>query len=344
MSEIPPKRDTESGSDASRESLRTSVRHIEVSNDHDGQRIDNFLISELKTIPRSLVYRILRTGQVRVNKGRIKPSFRLSEGDIVRIPPVTVPAQQQIRVPKSVVAEVAASVIHDDHNWIVINKPAGLAVHAGTGVTFGIIDAIKEAFDDQSISLVHRLDRSTSGVMALARNRRAAAHFHESLTGGLISKHYSALLCGVMRSDKKTVNAKLRKTHPTPNENQVLIDPAGGKAAVSHFSCHTKGKRFSLANVEIETGRTHQIRVHGASIGHPVLGDERYGDEKLNNEVKRAGAKRMFLHARELSFPDVGQSPDVGHNQSNDKRQPSAPLQRTFSVPIDPEWMDVVHW
>ena len=131
---------------------RSGVRHVEVNPDHAGQRIDNFLLSMLKTVPRSLVYRILRTGQVRVNKGRIKPSFRLSEGDIVRVPPVTVPAQQQVRVPKSVIAELKSSVITDDDNWIAINKPAGLAVHAGTGVSFGIIDAIKEVFDDQSIS------------------------------------------------------------------------------------------------------------------------------------------------------------------------------------------------
>lgn len=303
---------------------RTSVRNVEVDSDHDGQRIDNFLISTFKTVPRSLVYRILRTGQVRVNKGRIKPSFKLSAGDIVRIPPVTVPTQQQARVPKSVLAAVEASVLKEDKNWIVIDKPAGLAVHAGTGIAFGVIDAIKSVFDDQAISLVHRLDRSTSGVMVLARNRTASVHFHDALISGSVNKHYAAILCGILQSPK-TVTAKLRKTHPTPNENQVLIDPKEGKEAISHFSCRTAGKRFCLADIEIETGRTHQIRVHAASLDHPVLGDERYGDERLNKAVRQTGVTRMFLHARQLSFPDIG----------NESRL-------TFNAPVDPVWLDIL--
>jgi len=314
-------------SDNSPKETRSGVRHVEVNLDHSGQRIDNFLMSMLKTVPRSLVYRILRTGQVRVNKGRIKPGFRLSEGDIVRVPPVTVPVRQSIRVPKSVIKEVTNSVITDDDNWVAINKPAGLAVHAGTGVSFGLIDAIKQVFDDQSISLVHRLDKSTSGVMVLARNRRASAHFHDCLISGKVSKHYSALICGVLEKPRK-VTAKLRKTHPTPNENQVVVDPENGKDAVSHFACRESGHRFSLADVEIETGRTHQIRVHAASIGHPVLGDERYGDEKLNDSVRRRGASGMFLHARELKFPEIGDDASV----------------RKIAIPVDPIWSEVVSW
>lgn len=305
---------------------KTSVRNVEVDSDHEGQRIDNFLISTLKTIPRSLVYRILRTGQVRVNKGRIKPSFRLTAGDIVRIPPITVPQKQTQRVPRSVIAEVEASVIAQDDNWIVINKPAGVAVHAGTGVSFGVIDAIKEIFDDQSINLVHRLDRSTSGVMVLARNRKAANHFHDALVNGQVSKHYAALICGVLHKTY-TVTARLRKTHPTPNENQVVIDPHDGKHAVSHIKSRVAGKRFCLADIEIETGRTHQIRVHAASIGHPVLGDERYGDEKLNKSVRQFGATRMFLHARELSFPDIGEGSAMQQHRAG----------------VDPFWLDIVH-
>ena len=311
--------------DVESQETRSPLQHVEIDSDHDGQRIDNYLISMLKTVPRSLVYRILRTGQVRVNKGRIKPSFRLSAGDIVRIPPVTQPVQQKARVPKSVLEQVEAAVIDTDQNWIVIDKPAGLAVHAGTGVGFGIIDAIKEVFDDPSISLVHRLDRSTSGVMLLARNRSASSHFHKMLVAGTVNKHYSALLCGVLQKPR-TVNAKLRKTHPTANENQVLIDPQNGKAATSHFKCRTAGKRFCLADIEIETGRTHQIRVHAASIGHPVLGDERYGDEKLNKSVRQSGARRMFLHARELSFPDLGDDAS----------------RRTYTVPVESVWQDVL--
>ena len=330
MSEISPKQDLKSAAlaaaqDVASPEIRSPVRHVEIDRDHDGQRIDNYLKSLLKTVPRSLVYRILRTGQVRVNKGRIKPSFRLSEGDIVRLPPLTQPIRQKARVPKSVLRQVEASVIDEDCNWIVIDKPAGLAVHAGTGVEFGIIDAIKEVFDEPSISLVHRLDRSTSGVMLLARNRSASSHFHHMLVSGDVSKHYSALLCGVLQKPR-TVSARLRKTHPTANENHVLIDPENGKTAISHFKCRTAGKRFCLADIEIETGRTHQIRVHAASIRHPVLGDERYGDEKLNKSVRHSGSRRMFLHARELSFPDLGAD---------------AP-RRAYTVPVQSIWQDVL--
>jgi len=331
LSEFPAKPDpSEAKSPAkslAKSAARSPVRQVEVDHDHAGQRIDNFLISTLKTVPRSLVYRILRTGQVRVNKGRIKPGFRLSEGDIVRIPPVTVPEQQQVRVPKSVITEVANCVIADDDNWIAINKPAGLAVHAGTGVSFGIIDAIREVFDDESISLVHRLDKSTSGVMVLARNRLASVHFHESLINGRVCKNYSALVCGVLQQSR-TVTLKLRKTHPTPNENQVVVDAKDGKDAVSHFRRLAGGSRFSLVDVEIETGRTHQIRVHAASMAHPVLGDERYGDEKLNAFVRRKGASGMFLHARELSFPAIADG---------------APRQN-YTVPADTLWKDVISW
>ena len=163
--------------------------------------------------------------------------------------------------------------------------------------------------------------------MVLARNRRASAHFHDCLISGRVSKNYSALLCGVLRKPR-TVTAKLRKTHPTPNENQVIIDPQDGKEAVSHFACSASGHRFSLADVEIETGRTHQIRVHAASIGHPILGDERYGDKKLNDSLRRQGAKGMFLHARELKFPDIGENAVV----------------RKHEVAVDPLWRKIVSW
>ncbi len=304
---------------------RSPVRNVEVSADHNGQRIDNFLIAILKTVPRSLVYRILRTGQVRVNKGRIKPSFRLTEGDIVRIPPVSVPEHKAVRVPKSVISAVTDAVLDEDQNWIVINKPVGLAAHAGTGIDFGIVDAVKEIFADPSISLVHRLDRATSGVMVLARNRTAAAHFHQVLIEGRVKKQYAALLCGRF-TEPCTVTAKLRKTHPTPNENQVVVDPVEGKSATSHFKCRKSGKRFSLVDVEIETGRTHQIRVHAASIGHPVLGDERYGNEKLNKSLRQMPVQRMFLHARALTFPDL----------SNGDRRCE------YHVPVDAAWHEML--
>ncbi len=324
-----PKEPNQLPAENSAEGHRSSVRHVEIGAENAGQRIDNFLISTLKTIPRSLVYRLLRTGQVRVNKGRIKPSHKLSLGDSVRIPPVTITPQQEIRVPKGAIETLSKSIIADGSDWIVINKPAGMAVHGGTSVTFGVIDAMKALFDDQSISLVHRLDRATSGVMVLARHRQASVHFQQALVGGRVDKNYVALLCGVLRNPQ-TVTARLRKTHPTPNENQVIVDPAGGKEALSRFSCRVSGRRFSLVDVEIETGRTHQIRVHAASIGHPVLGDERYGREKINNDVKLRPHKRMFLHAHEISFPDLA-------SESETKAE-----KLTFTVPFDPKWSEIV--
>jgi len=311
-------------------SQRTGVRHVEVSEDQHGQRIDNFLMSALKTVPRSLVYRLLRTGQVRVNKGRVKPAHKLAVGDTVRIPPVTVPAQKQTRVPRQVVKSLQNSIVADDENWIVLNKPAGIAAHGGTGLAFGVIDGVREIYSDNSIGLVHRLDKSTSGVMILAKNRRASVHFQQALFDGAVKKKYVALLCGVLKESRE-VRAKLRKTHPTDRENQVIVDPKDGKEALSRFSCRKAGKRITFADVEIETGRTHQIRVHAASIKHAVVGDERYGDEKLNRSIRQRGAKGMFLHAHEIAFPDLSSEPSTGTTLR-------------FTVPFDPLWLDVVSW
>jgi len=305
------------------------VRHIQIDADHAGQRVDNFLISLLKTVPRHLVYRLVRTGQVRVNKRRIKPNYRLSENDTLRVPPVTVSQKDTRRVPKTVLEALRQAIVFDDEHWIVINKPADLAVHAGSSVDFGVIDAIQQIFDSERINLVHRLDRATSGVMVLAKHRRAAVHFHQSLIEGSVKKHYSAILAGVL-TDPTSVDAPLRKFHPTENENQVVVDLKEGKSALSHFVARRASTDLTLADVEIETGRTHQIRVHAASIDHPVLGDERYGDAKLNNKFKQKGLARMYLHARQLSFPDL-----VGDTNDN-------PKHCEFHVPEDEEWLQVL--
>ena len=312
-------------------SQRSGVRYAEVSEDQDGQRIDNFLLAALKTVPRSLVYRLLRTGQVRVNKGRVKPSHKLSSGDSVRIPPVTVPEQKQVRVPRTVIQSLQNAIVADEEHWIVLNKPAGIAAHGGTGLSFGVIDGIREIFSDSSIGLVHRLDKSTSGVMVLAKSRKASVHFQQALIDGKVEKKYVALLGGVLKKPRE-VNARLRKTHPTDRENLVIIDPQNGKEAHSRFSCRVAGKRITFADVEIETGRTHQIRVHAASIKHAVVGDDRYGDEKLNQSIRQLGAKGMFLHAHEIAFPEL---------QSADS---TAEVLRRFTVSFDPRWLDVVTW
>lgn len=283
------------------------VQHVEVGSSANGQRIDNFLMGKLKTAPRSLVYRLLRTGQVRVNKGRVKPGHKLVTGDLVRIPPVTLSSANIVHLPKAALTDLEKSVISVDEHWIVINKPCGLAVHAGTGVSFGVVDLAQKIFDDKEISLVHRLDRETSGCLVLAKNRPAAVFFQQSLRDGLVKKHYTALVAGELSQDF-VERAPLTKNQPQDGERMVVVDNKQGKSALSRFKPVTAGGSCSRVNVEIETGRTHQIRVHAAHRGHPVLGDARYGNRELNRRAAGLGAKRMFLHAALLEFPGFGKN------------------------------------
>lgn len=274
------------------------VQHVVVAQANAGQRIDNFLMSLLKTVPRSLVYRLLRTGQVRVNKGRIKPGFKLSVGDDVRVPPVTVSAETRTHLPTGLIKEFEQAVFAEDEHWIVANKPAGLAVHGGTGVKFGAVDLIQRIYDDTSISLVHRLDRETSGCLVFAKNRPAAVHFQAALRDGSVEKKYRAILKGEL-TESMVVDAPLQKNQPEAGDRMVVVDQQG-KHALTRFYPVLTGRHCSLADIEIETGRTHQIRVHGAHSGHPVVGDTRYGDRRLN---KTAAVARMYLHAASIAFP-----------------------------------------
>lgn len=287
------------------------VQHVVVPPPNAGQRIDNFLMSLLKTVPRSLVYRLLRTGQVRVNKGRVKPGFKLSAGDDVRIPPVTVSAETTVHLPAGLIKDIEAAVISEDDHWIVINKPPGLAVHGGTGVKFGVIDLIHRIYDDTSISLVHRLDRETSGCLVLAKNRPTSIHFQDALRAGKVDKKYVAVLKGKMTSPL-VVDAPLLKNQPEAGERMVVVDHQGGKSAVTRFFPRIAGKECCLVDIEIDTGRTHQIRVHAAHNGHPVLGDSRYGDRSLNRTAHKTGASRMYLHAAEIAFPSIAAESGAG--------------------------------
>ncbi len=324
------------------------VRHVVVTSEHSGQRIDNFLMSLLRTVPKSLVYRFLRTGQVRVNKGRIKAGFKLSAGDTVRVPPVTVTKSGQVHVPDRVLKIIEKSIISDNSRWLVLNKPVGLAVHGGTGVRFGVIDALQQILDDDGISLVHRLDRETSGCLVLARNRPAAVHFQAALVSGNVSKRYSAILCGDLK-EPRTVDAPLLKRQPELGDRMVVVDPQQGKKALTRFDPRASGHGCSLVDVEIETGRTHQIRVHASHIGHPVLGDERYGDRLLNRAAKQITPdvgipQRMFLHARSISFPDIAARSETSLAESatgeTTPQKPSGTL--TFTVPLEDYWQQCV--
>lgn len=304
------------------------VRYVSVTADQNGQRIDNFLMGLLKTVPRSLVYRLLRTGQVRVNKGRVKPSRKLIDGDVVRVPPVTLADDKVLHLPVSLLEQVEKSVMHNCDNWIVINKPPGLAVHGGSGVKFGVVDLLQKVFDDDRINLVHRLDRETSGCLVLAKNRLAAVHFQQSLKDDNVQKQYVALLGGAI-SEPSKVDAPLRKTgEPDSGDRMVQVDREGGKSALSLFSPRRTGVHCSLVDIEIKTGRTHQIRVHSAFLGHSVVGDDRYGDRKVNRWASSLDLKRMCLHAASIEFP---QMPDTASGEAGRHR---------FFCEEDSDWLE----
>lgn len=295
------------------------VRQVVVNRQQAGQRIDNFLLGQLAGVPRSVVYRILRTGQVRVNKGRIKPAHRLLEGDIVRIPPVTQKAADERRVPQALIDQLAQCIIASDEQLIVLDKPVGVAVHGGSGIAFGVVDAMRALHDVKDINLVHRLDRNTSGLLVLARGRPATVAFQASLRQGRVKKIYQALLLGQL-AEPLTIDAPLRKID-TDAVQSVRVDSTG-KPAHSVFTPLLSSAAHTLASVQIETGRTHQIRVHAAHAGLPVVGDSRYGDWAGNRRAAGLGHKRMFLHASELEFPDPStgavrcyQTPNPGFDQ-----------------------------
>ena len=290
------------------------VQFVEISADHAGQRIDNYLMCQLKGVPKSLVYRIVRKGEVRVNKGRIKPEYRLKEGDMVRIPPVRQAEKKEPgKASDKVLKQIESRIIFEDKRIMVINKPSGLAVHGGSGLSFGLIEALRELRpNDKSLELVHRLDRDTSGCLIIAKKRSALRRLHEQLREGSMDKRYMALLKGKWKGTSKLVDAPLLKNVIKSGERLVFVDPKG-KDARTQFSPYSVGDEASLMSVKLDTGRTHQIRVHAQHLGYPIAGDNKYGDDEFNRQMKSKGLKRLFLHAFSLKFylPDVETGEDV---------------------------------
>ncbi|HKE44497.1 MAG TPA: RluA family pseudouridine synthase [Steroidobacteraceae bacterium] len=284
-------------------SERSQVRVLEIAADDEGQRVDNFLLRELKSVPRSRVYRILRRGEVRVNGKRVKPEYRLATGDRLRVPPVRIDVAPPARkVAGSVIETVRNAIVHEDRELLVVNKPAGLAVHGGSGVDFGVIEALRADRPEESLELVHRLDRETSGLLLVARRRSSLRALHTLMREGRVEKRYLALLAGQWAHGKATIDVPL-KTRQLQGGERIVRAQAGGKDAVSQFApVEFYGKRATLVEVDIETGRTHQIRVHALHAGHPVAGDEKYGDRAFNQEMRELGLHRMFLHATAVSF------------------------------------------
>ncbi len=281
----------------------SGVRIVRVDPERAGQRLDNFLLGQLKGAPRSLIYRILRTGQVRVDGRRAKPDTRLEGGEQIRIPPVrlaepTDPGRPSTRL----LGQIEASILFEDRALLALNKPSGIASHGGSGVSHGAIELLRALRPHDSLELVHRLDRDTSGVLVLAKKRSALTELQALIREGRLEKRYLALLVGRVRKPKFTVDAPLEKSLLQGGERMVQVH-AAGKASVSHFRLIEPAGPHSFCEVVIETGRTHQIRVHSAYAGHPVAGDEKYGDKAANQALKQqAGLRRLFLHAASLSF------------------------------------------
>jgi len=280
------------------------VRHVQAGEGDAGQRIDNFLLRHLRNVPRSRVYRILRTGQVRVNGKRIGPEFKLSEGDEVRIPPVRLDPKPPAAAPSRSLREyIDTSVLFEDRDLLVINKPAGIAVHGGSGLSFGVIEALRAMRPElHELELVHRLDRETSGCLVVAKRRATLRELHALLREREMEKTYLALLCGRWPFGKKTLDLPLMTNLKQGGERVVKVH-ADGQQALSTFSPIKQfAKTATLVEVSIGTGRTHQIRVHAAHAGYPIAGDEKYGDREREAPIKALGLNRMFLHASRLRF------------------------------------------
>jgi 23S rRNA pseudouridine955/2504/2580 synthase len=294
------------------EARSSAAEYVQIGQEADGQRIDNFLLSRVKGVPRSRLYRVLRRGEVRVNKGRVKPSYRLQRGDWVRIPPLRV-AQSVTgeRLQGPVLRSLMDAVLYEDDRLIVVNKPSGLAVHGGSGLSYGLIEAMRALRPQMSeLELVHRLDRETSGCLLISKRRSALRELHRLLRGKAIAKRYLVLLVGRLPQPETTVDAPLRKNTLRGGERVVRVDPAEGKAARTVFRRLRQLGDMTLAEAEPVTGRTHQIRVHAAHLGTPVAGDQKYGNEEINRTLRRAGLKRLFLHAYALSFePEYSDHP-----------------------------------
>jgi len=277
--------------------------------DYAGQRLDNYLLRELKGVPKTRIYRALRKGEVRVNKGRVKPDYRLKAGDTVRIPPIRQAAESAPPVvPHYWAEQIKAAVLYEDEGLLVINKPSGLAVHGGSGLNFGLIETLRQMRpDDRYLELVHRLDRDTSGIILIARKPAVLRELHRQLREKHMDKRYLGLVRGKWPRSCRVVDAPLEKNILQSGERMVKVS-AQGKKSVTEFSVVRRLRGATLIEARPITGRTHQIRAHARHAGFPLLGDDKYSDDKTAEFAREIGLKRLFLHARSLSFalPEKG--------------------------------------
>ncbi|KYN87997.1 RNA pseudouridine synthase [Vibrio cidicii] len=282
--------------------IRTKVQSVEIDEDMAGQRIDNFLRNQLKDVPKSMIYRIVRKGEVRVNKKRIKAEYKLQAGDVVRIPPVTVEEKTPEVAPSTKlnrVAELEQQIIFEDDHLLILNKPSGTAVHGGSGLKFGAIEALRALRPDaRFLELVHRIDRDTSGILLVAKKRSALRHLQAQFREKTVRKYYFALVMGEWKNSCKMVNAPLLKNEV----NSIVRVNPNGKPSETRFSVLEKFTQATLVQASPITGRTHQIRVHTQYSGHPIAWDDRYGDRRFDAYTGQHGLDRLFLHAANIRF------------------------------------------
>lgn len=281
-----------------------AVQYFQVTENEDGQRLDNYLLSRLKGAPKSLVYRVIRKGEVRINKGRVKPDTRVKTGDAVRVPPMRLSEQQAVvPVGEGLKERLLASIIYDQDGLLVVNKPSGLAVHGGSGVSLGLIESLRQLPGNHGfLELVHRLDRETSGLVMVARKRSVLTYLQDCLRQrGVIQKTYIALVQGVWPKHRAQINAPLLKS-PEINQERFVKVSAQGKPSLTEFQVLRSFENCTLVEAKPITGRTHQIRVHAQYVGCPLMGDEKYGSPEVNAGFRSKGCRRLFLHAARLDL------------------------------------------
>ena len=289
-----------------------TATHIEVSDAESGQRLDNFLLRKLSGVPKTRIYRAIRKGEVRVDKGRAKPERKLSAGEVIRIPPIgSVETPAKAEAPARWNQRIAQSVVYEDKGLIIVNKPTGLAVHGGSGIDFGLIETLRQQRLEQPyLELVHRLDRDTSGLVMIAKRASVLRELHDLLRNDGIDKRYLALVAGKWPSHLARVQAKLGKSALSSGERMVRVD-ASGKPSITDFRVVERLAGATLVEAKPITGRTHQIRVHAQHAGHPILGDIKYSDDGQLAVAKDAGLRRLFLHAYSLRFELGGKTIEV---------------------------------
>lgn len=304
--------------------INHSVKFIEIDHQNAGQRIDNFLLNQLKGVPKSHIYKIIRKGEVRINKGRIKQTYKLQYGDTIRIPPVKLAEKKELPAPgRSLLSLIEQSIIFEDSSLLIINKPSGVAVHGGSGISYGIIEAIRALKPEEKfLELIHRLDKDTSGCLLIAKKRSALISVQDLLRKRQTDKHYLALLCGQPGFKREKVTAPLLREELKSGERFVRVDQQG-KESTSFFTVIERFDDTALLEIKIITGRTHQIRVHSKFLGHNVAGDSKYGNYACNQRLKDRGLKRLFLHSAQMTFkhPDSGKKMTVKAPLSADLEQ-----------------------